>query len=404
MDNFDGIICLGQTPWEGDFQKAVVQLMTELSVRHRVLYVDYQYTWKDWAMGVAGRRDMPVRESIRVADPLVKKTVAGGDVHVWHPPLMLPINWLSAKPFDWFMRRNAGRLTTGLRRAMRRLDIAKPLVINAFNPTLGLLMLNRLGEAGTIYYCFDEIKANAWTSRHGSRYESAYLKRVDAVVTTSETLRRSKSRWQPNAYCVKNGVNFELFNQARQLAATQPTARPVVGYLGTADNRIDVDLVEHCARTMPDVTFQFVGDVREPKLLQRLSACPNVVFTPPHRPAQLPPLLARMTAAMIPFVCNAHTYTIYPLKINEYLAAGLPVVSTPFSLLGDFDGVIELADTPTAFAQALRRALNEHSPQRLNERIALAKANAWSRRAEEFEVVIGQLQGAGSANLAPRIH
>ena len=393
MKHFDSIICVSQTPWEGDFQKAVVQLMTELSVRHRVLYVDYQYTMKDWVMGVVGRRAVPVRTMMHLANPLTKKTFENGsEAYVWTPPTMLPINFLSDKPHDLLLQWNVGRLVKGLKRVMKQLDMKQPLVINALNPVIGLHMLHQLNECATLYYCFDEITLLAWMKRHGGRYEQEYLQRVEAVVTTSETLRQSKSVLQPNAYCVKNGVNFALFNQSRQLVSAEPALPPVVGYLGTADNRIDLNLVEYCVRTMPDVRFQFIGDVHEPKLTQRLSAYPNVVFTPPQQPAELPALLARMNAAMIPFACNPHTYTIYPLKINEYLAAGLPVVSTPFSLLGDFDGVIELADTPAAFAQALRRVLNDTSPERLNERVAVAKANSWERRAVEFEDVIRQLE------------
>ncbi|MFD2933956.1 glycosyltransferase [Spirosoma flavum] len=392
MEKFDSIICVGQTPWKGDYQKSVVQMMTELAVRHRVLYVDYQYTLKDWAMGVAGLQDVPVQELARLKNPLTKKVFENGsEVYVWTPPLMLPINWLSAKPYDVLIRQNVGRMVKGIRQIMQQLKMNKPLVINAFNPVFGLPMLHQLNEFATIYYCFDEITAASWISRHGDRYESRYLQRVDAVITTSETLRRSKSILQPKAYCVKNGVNFDLFNQARQLAEMQPPAKPIVGYLGTADNRINLDLVEHCVRTMPDVLFQFIGEVNEPSIKQRLSSYTNVEFIPPHQPAELPALLSKMKAAMIPFVCNEHTYTIYPLKINEYLAAGLPVVSTPFSILDDFDGVIELADSPIAFAQALRRALSDTSTQRLNERITMAKANSWQRRAEEFEAVIQQI-------------
>src|SRR5207237_5072948 len=99
MQQFDSIICLGQTTWEGDFQKAVVQLMTELSVRHRIVYVDYQYTLKDLAMGVVGRQKIPVRELVRLKNPLSRKTFDNGsEAYVWIPPLMLPINWLPAKP------------------------------------------------------------------------------------------------------------------------------------------------------------------------------------------------------------------------------------------------------------------------------------------------------------------
>jgi len=260
------------------------------------------------------------------------------------------------------------------------------------NPVFGLPMLHKLNEVGTIYYCFDEITIARWMSRHGGRYEEEYLRRVSAVVTTSETLRRTKSVLQPNAFCVKNGVNFELFNQARQLAKDEPPTKPIVGYLGTADDRVNIDIVDYCARTMPDVTFQFIGEINEPHLTERLLRLPNVVFTPPRQPADLPPLLANLSAAMIPFVCNAHTYTIYPLKINEYLAVGLPVVSTSFSILDDFDGVIELADTPENFALALRRALSDKSQERIEERVEMARANSWEYRADEFEAVFNALQ------------
>lgn len=405
MKDFDSIICVGQTPWKGDFQKAVVQLMTELSVRHRVLYVDYQYTLKDCVMGLAGRRAVPLSAVIRLTDPLVKATLEnGGEAYVWTPPVMMPVNFLPPKPHDVFLQWNVGRLVNGLRGVMRRLNMKRPLVVNAMNPVIGLPMLNQLNEFATIYYCFDEITVSRWMNRHGGRYESAYLRQVDAVVTTSETLRRTKSVLQPRAYCVKNGVNFDLFNQSRQLVSAEPAGTPVVGYLGTADDRIDLDLVAYCVRTMPDVRFQFIGEVHEPKLTQRLSAYANVRFIPPHQPAELPALLARINAAMIPFVCNPHTYTIYPLKINEYLAAGLPVVSTPFSLLTDFDGVIELAASPAEFAQALRRALSDTSLQRVDERVAMAKANSWPKRAEEFEAVVNQVRAARPVHSAPATH
>lgn len=386
---FDSILCVGQTTWEGDFQKAVVQLMCELAVRHRVLYVDYQHTVKDVLMGAAGRqKDVPVRKVTRLESPLTAKPGQQGSVvQVWQPPVMLPINFLPDAAHDRLLSLNMGRLLSGLRTVMARLGFQKPLVINGMHPVLGLPMLGQLNEAATIYYCFDEITLSPWMRQHGGRYEEAYLRRVDAVVTTSEALRQAKSALQPNAFCVKNGVNFELFHQVRALIDQKPPIRPVVGYLGTADDRVNVDLVEHCVSTMPGVTFQFIGEIKEPALAERLGTYPNVVFTPPHKPDQLPPLLAGLSATMIPFVCNAHTYTIYPLKINEYLAGGLPVVSTPFSILDDFAGIVEMADTPEAFATALRTALHDHAPERVQARINMARANSWAHRAEEFEAV-----------------
>ncbi|MFD2934553.1 glycosyltransferase [Spirosoma flavum] len=393
MKQFDSIICISQTSWTGDFQKAAVQLMTELSARHRVLFVDYLYTVKDL---VTGRKDMPIREIMQLSNPLTKiATEHGGELYVWRPPLMLPINWLSDKSHDQLLRWNTNRLISSLQGVMKKLDMHRPLIINAYNPVIGLPMLGKLNECATIYYCFDEITtAGSWMSRHGYRYEETFLQRVDAVITTSETLRQDKSAQQSQTFCVKNGVNFDLFNQARQLAQQHPPEKPVVGYLGSADNRIDIDIMEYCARTMPDVDFQFIGEVHEPRLLDRLSVFPNVTFIPPRQPADLPPLLAKLSVGIIPFVCNKHTYTIYPLKINEYLAAGLPVVSTPFSILDDFTGIIELADTPERFAKALRRALADTDEQRVQQRVDMAQANSWKQRANEFESVIQRVPKA----------
>ncbi|GAB4025529.1 glycosyltransferase [Spirosoma koreense] len=397
MKQFDSIICITQTPWKGDFQKAAVQLMTELSARHRVLYVDYPYTLKDMAQGLTGKRDVPVQEVIRLRNPLtqLEPKQASGELYVWTPPAMLPLNWLSNKSHDRFLAWNTDRLVRSLRGVMSRLKMNRPLIINAYNPVIGLPLLGKLNECATIYYCFDEITtAGDWMSRHGYRYEEAFLRRVDAVVTTSETLRQAKSVANPQTFCVKNGANFELFNLTRQLAQQQPPMKPVVGYLGSADNRINIDLMEHCARTMPDVEFQFIGEVHEPELPRRLAVYPNVTFIPPHQPAELPPFLAKLSVGIIPFVCNKHTYTIYPLKINEYLAAGLAVVSTPFSILDDFAGVIELADTPEQFAQALRRALADRSSERIQQRVDMALGNSWEQRALEFDRVIQHIPKA----------
>jgi glycosyltransferase involved in cell wall biosynthesis len=369
--------------------------MTELAKRHRVLYVDYQYTVKDWFMGLVGRRDVPKLTLLKLKDPLTKLALENGsEIYIWVPPMMFPTNFLADKSHDKVLQWNVNQLTKGLRKVMKRLEINRPLVVNAFNPVWGPPLIGKLNEWATIYYCYDEITAESWISRHGQRYEKVYLRQVDAVIATSEALRQSKSVSQPNTFCVKNGANFKLFNQARQLAANHPPTKPIVGYLGTADNRINIEILEFCARTMPKVEFQFIGEINDPQLLERLSVFPNVVFSGSVTPANLPPLLAKMSAAIIPFVCNDHTYTIYPLKINEYLAAGLPVVSTPFSILDEFKSVIELANDPENFALAIGRALKDNSPERIKQRVEMARSNSWEKRAEEFEKIVQQLSNA----------
>ena len=274
---------------------------------------------------------------------------------------------------------------------MHTIDADRPLIINSFNPVWGVPMLGQLNERGTFYYCYDEITAEKWIAKHGERHERDYLLKVDAVVTTSETLKITKGQWQPNTFCVKNGANYALFSQARQLALTADRSRKIVGYLGTADNRLDLDLLEYCLKSLPDVLFQFIGRVTDAAVTDRLASYANVEFIKPVPPHELPPLMAKLHAGIIPFQCNEHTYTIYPLKTNEYLAAGIPVISTRFSILDDFEGVVELTNDPAQFVAGIRAAITAVSPDRVEQFIRTAETNSWECRASEFEEVIRQV-------------
>lgn len=385
----ESIVCIGQTPWKGDFQRPAVQLLTELAQRYRVLYIDYQYTAKDAIMHLLGGQKVPIQKILKSSGTLEKLMLAnGGEIHIWTPPVVAPINSMPDAVHDKLLHLNIQRLLKGVLPVMQQLAIQRPIVINAFHPVYGLALIGKLNERAHIYYCFDEITAEPWMARHGARYEPEYLRQVDAVVTTSETLRIAKSVLQPRSYTVKNGANFDLFRQAYELRSQLKTSYQTVGYLGTADNRLNLDLIEHCVEQMPNVRFQFLGPVNHPNLISRFIRYGNVEFISPKEPHELPTYLARMHVGMIPFVRNEHTYTIYPLKINEYLAAGMPVVSTEFSLLDDFADVIRLANTPERFVKALQAALAENDPALIQRRIEMAEGNSWVHRAKEFEQVI----------------
>ncbi len=88
---------------------------------------------------------------------------------------------------------------------------------------------------------------------------------------------------------------------------------------------------------------------------------------------------------MIPFVHSPQTRAIDPLKLNEYLAAGKPVVLTPFADLREFMGQVYTADGSSAFGAAITQALAEETPLRRAERVALARENGWAGRLAEIE-------------------
>ena len=122
--------------------------------------------------------------------------------------------------------------------------------------------------------------------------------------------------------------------------------------------------------------------------VRQLGRLPNVYLLGAKPVAELGDYIAAFSVGLIPFVKNDLTAGIYPLKINEYLALGLPVVSTRFADLSDFSAYIEVANDTAAFLQATKRALSGQAPADPNARRNFAAGNSWQGRAEELAATL----------------
>ena len=95
-----------------------------------------------------------------------------------------------------------------------------------------------------------------------------------------------------------------------------------------------------------------------------------------------------MAVALVPYKANELTRNIFPLKLFEYLAAGLPVVAGGLPELGRFAGVIGLPASAEDYPEEVRRALAEDGPQRRAARVALAAENTWDHRVEQISALV----------------
>ncbi len=166
----------------------------------------------------------------------------------------------------------------------------------------------------------------------------------------------------------------------------------MVGYVGTIDDRSDYDLLHHLFTSMPDAEFVFVGRILSERGLAILKKYPNVKIEGPKMPEQLPPYLQSFSVGIIPFVKDDFTKGIYPMKINEYLAAGLPVVSTAFGDIADFASLIKITDDKETFRQYLLSEIADDTPGKRLARLKTAESNTWEKRAEELSTVIEQVE------------
>lgn len=371
------IICHALPTWEGDYMKAVVQLMAQFAKYNRVLYVDYSRTYKDLLFNNKSPH-------LDVQNPELKLSYAEGTLHVLQTPNVFPTNWIQSKLiYSKLQTLEANKVARAINKAQRQLSFQNPILINAFNPQFGLPIIGRLGESISVYYCYDEINAAEWCKVHGGNAERQYMSKVDAVVVTSKSLRETKSKYSQNCHLVHNGVDFELFS-----TSTVISHRTVIGYVGTIDDRIDYHLLEKLAFNNPDKELRLIGRIKSEKAMALANKFANVTLTGSKQPQELAPEMARIDIGIIPFVRNSFTENIYPLKVNEYLAAEKPVVSTHFANLSDFSEVISIAGDHDGFINSIATALETDSTDKKKARSQFAKANSWENRAQEFSRII----------------
>ena len=365
------IVCIGLPQWEGNYQKPTVELLKELSGSHKILYVEYTRTLKDTKLPKGA--------------VLTKKYSRNGDeINVLTPPSTIPMNWISnPKVYDRVLEINARILKNSILSAMKKLNIENPVVLNAFQPAFGTKLLGQLHEKATYYFCYDELTEAKWCQKHLPNYEKDFLQKVKGAIVTSEGLKSNKIKNQPNTHLIQNGVEIEMFENA----VTTSTRNNVVGYLGTIDDRMDIEILTKAAEKYPHLEFVFIGRILDDRVFKALENFPNVKFVGSKKPTELGYYLENMQVGIIPFVKNGFTKNIYPMKINQYLAYGMPVVTTDFADLSDFGNLIYYS-TADKFVNNLGSAIKEKENEKFSERVAFAMSNTWTNKAIKLSNIL----------------
>ena len=386
MSNKTDIICVGLPTWDGDYMKSTVQLMSELAKKHRVLYVEYTFTLNDVLKGFFKKNNAPIKRILGIENRLRKIELGNeNEIFVLTLPAILPINWISNKAiYSFFLKQNTRFVQQAIKQISKSLKFKNPLIINAFQPNYGLFLKGKLSEKATVYYCYDEISAANWCKKQGIWAEEKFMLMADTVVVSSKSLLQTKSKIQPTTYLVKNGVDTSIFSQDKK---SIKTIKKTIGYVGSIDDRLDTQLLESIVKDFPNHDFLFVGRITEKSVFDTLQKYPNVTFTGAKQPNELAEYMKKIDVGLIPFKKNEFTKNIYPLKINEYLASGMPVVTSNFADLSDFDGLIYEGNS-SDFGDNLIRALQEQDEKQIDKRRTFAQQNSWKNRAIEFEEIL----------------
>ena len=213
------------------------------------------------------------------------------------------------------------------------------------------------GDAPIVYDKMDELAQFAGADPRLRPRETELLAHAACVFTGGRSLHASVRERAQRAACYPSGVDIEHFARARSLSPHADLApyagRPVYGYVGVVDERLDLALIAHVAAHRPDAVVVLVGPVA--KIDERsLPRAENIVYLGARPYAELPSILAGFDVALMPFALNEHTEMISPTKTLEYLAAGKPVVSTRVpDVVADHADVVAIADDAAQFTALL---------------------------------------------------
>lgn len=252
-----------------------------------------------------------------------------------------------------------------------------------------------LGERASVYYCVDEWSLFSYLDEHATKAaEARLLAKVDACFAINHALADAKRAHNPRTHVSPHGVDHALFATALDDATAVPAdvaalPRPLIGFYGTLQDWVDYELIAALARRRPDWSFALLGQA-----LADVSAVrdlPNVhlLGRKPHR--ELPAYCKAFDVGLIPYRIDERMTYVNPIKLREYLSAGVPVVSTPVPEVVRYQHLCAVADGVDATEAAIAAALADGGSAARAARSAAMRSETWTARVAEVSRIVDEI-------------
>jgi glycosyltransferase involved in cell wall biosynthesis len=242
-----------------------------------------------------------------------------------------------------------------------------------------------------VYDCHDYLPGFHRLAHEIVDWESPALAQCDLAMFSSRHLMELHTLLSPDlspkTVLVRN-ANRPADFIPRKYRSRADSRRPMAGYIGSLDHWFDVELMEGVIERQPGYDFVFAGRVEDTKVL-RLKRYSNVKLLGEIAYREVPLLLSRCDVGIIPFEKVPLTLSTNPVKLYEYFAAALPVVSTALPEVEQFGKLVYIADSPADFSRQLSEAVGEWDHSLREERLITASRENWNRRAD---VLLDSLQ------------
>lgn len=291
---------------------------------------------------------------------------------------------------------NARWLERQLRRSLRQPEEAV-FWIRYPSPEL-VVALERLSPLVTVYECLDAMHESPGTvGRWRERFdtaERALAARADVVVVPQDGLAARFRAWGANVRVLPHGV--DLFPSTH---APRPgrEADAVLGFVGTLDYRLDLEILRTIALARPDWTLRLHGPLSEGFDRERLQDLDNVSVEGPVPYEELGATLSSFDAGILPYFDDPFYRGMSPVKNLELLAVGTPIVARPSPALEPFADFVRFASSPEAFVNELDAALATDSLEQVQARRRRAGEQTWTQHHATLVELVNRLAAANGA-------
>jgi glycosyltransferase involved in cell wall biosynthesis len=279
-----------------------------------------------------------------------------------------------------------------------------PLVAYVYHPMF-FPYVKWIGADYLVYHAYDLYDHTPGWDATLDNAERELLKMADLAIASSDQIADVLRKKVPREIRVlPNGADVAAFDREINDLAIDPAdligiAHPRLGWVGSLHPQVDYRLIFELARRRPAWHFVLVGqivvhaDARADAELAQCQSLPNVHFLGRKRIDEIPLYLSHMDVNLMIYRLSDHSWinSGYPLKLHEYLAAGLPVVSADLPSVRPFSNVVRIADGIDDWQCAITEAIEDGGRGTRDERQAVAAENSWDRRSDLLNAWLSRL-------------
>lgn len=375
------IIMTGLQPWDVEIGSNFKNMALQIAQHNRVLYVNRPLDRITAIIKGQDAKTINRLQSIKKGKGVLEEVAA--NLWVFNPKVIIEsINWLPpGKLYRFFNKRNNKKLARQIMLASKKLDFKNAILIIDNDFLNGLYLKEYLNPDCVIYYLRDYLLSQSYFYKHGVKSEPLLMQKAAIVATNSSYLATYSGEYNANSFYIGQGCEVEEFKAkpAEIPADMKGINSPVIGYCGALlGSRLDIELLVSISIKKPQWNIVLVGPEDNDFKKSKLHQLNNVYFLGHKEPATLPAYVHAFDVCINPQVINQMTIGNYPRKVDEYLAAGKPVIATATKAMEEFAGYTYLCNGLAEYLAAIEEALkNSGDTITLASRIQLAGSHTW---------------------------